>query len=85
MPETHYVRVGDIAIAYQVLGTGPDLALVPGFPSHLELAWEHPRLAHFYNRLASFSRLILVEKRGLGLSDRLPDSEPPDVEQRPGS
>jgi class 3 adenylate cyclase len=78
-PETHYAKSGDVNIAYQVLGEGPlDLVLVPGFVSHLELDWEEPRYAHFLERLASFSRLILFDKRGTGLSDRpggLPDLE----------
>lgn len=83
VPETRYARSGDVHIAYQVLGEGPlDLVLAPGFPSHLEHAWEQPRLAHFYRRLASFSRLILLDKRGLGLSDRVAAAELPGVEQR---
>jgi class 3 adenylate cyclase len=82
-PETRYARSGEFSIAFQVLGDGPfDLVMVPGFPSHLELAWEHPRLAHFYRRLASFSRLILLDKRGIGLSDRVAPSALPGVEQR---
>lgn len=82
-PETRYARSGDVSIAYQVVGEGPpDVVLAPGFPSHLEHAWEQPRLAHFYRRLASFSRLILFDKRGLGLSDRVADSDLPGIEQR---
>jgi pimeloyl-ACP methyl ester carboxylesterase len=83
MPRTRYTRSGDVSIAYQVVGDGPiDLVFAPGFPSHLEHAWDQPRLAHFYRRLASFSRLILFDKRGLGLSDRVVDSDLPGVEQR---
>jgi pimeloyl-ACP methyl ester carboxylesterase len=83
MPVTRYARSGDVGIAYQVVGEGPmDLLVAPGFPSHLEHAWEHPRLAHFYRRLASFSRLILLDKRGLGLSDRVAETDLPGVEQR---
>ena len=71
-PETKYVRVGEVHIAYQVLGDGPiDLVWVPGFVSHLEYDWEHPRPARFFRRLASFSRLIRFDKRGTGLSDRV--------------
>ena len=74
-----YARSGDVNIAFAVVGDGPfDLVLVPGFISHLELDWEEPRYAHFLERLASFSRLILFDKRGTGLSDRpsgLPDLE----------
>lgn len=83
IPATRYVRSGDASIAYQVVGRGPlDLVMVPGFPSHLELAWQHPRVAHFYRRLSSFSRLILLDKRGIGLSDRVPISDLPGVERR---
>jgi pimeloyl-ACP methyl ester carboxylesterase len=78
-PETRYAKSGDVNIAYQVVGDGPiDLVLVPGFVSHLEIDWELPRYAHFLERLAGFSRLILFDKRGTGLSDRpggLPDLE----------
>jgi class 3 adenylate cyclase len=74
-----YARSGDVNIAYQATGDGPfDLVLVPGFFSHLELDWEHPGYARFLERLASFSRLLLFDKRGTGLSDRgvgLPDFE----------
>jgi class 3 adenylate cyclase len=83
LPKTSYARSGDVSIAYQVVGQGPlDAVMVPGFPSHLELAWDQPRIAHFYRRLASFCRLILIDKRGIGLSDRVPISELPGVEQR---
>jgi pimeloyl-ACP methyl ester carboxylesterase/DNA-binding CsgD family transcriptional regulator len=69
-PETRYARAGDVSIAYQVVGDGPiDMVLVPGFVSHVEVIWEEPNLAHFLTRLASFSRLILFDKRGTGLSD----------------
>jgi pimeloyl-ACP methyl ester carboxylesterase len=78
-PETRYAKSGDVNIAYQVVGDGPpDLVLVPGFVSHVELDWGDPRHAHFLSRLASFSRLIRFDKRGTGLSDRpggLPDLE----------
>lgn len=71
-PETKYTQSGNIAIAYQVLGAGPvDLLLVPGFVSHLEQAWEDPSYSRFLRRLAEFSRLILFDKRGTGLSDRV--------------
>ncbi|MBV9280518.1 MAG: adenylate/guanylate cyclase domain-containing protein [Chloroflexi bacterium] len=81
LQQTRYARSGDVNIAYQVLGAGPpDLVLVPGWISHLEYAWEEPRLAHFYRRLASFARLILFDKRGTGLSDRV--GELPTLERR---
>jgi pimeloyl-ACP methyl ester carboxylesterase/DNA-binding CsgD family transcriptional regulator len=80
-PETRYAKSGDVSIAYQVVGDAPlDLILVPGFVSHLEVAWEEPNLAHFLSRLASFSRLILFDKRGTGMSDPVPDA--PTMEER---
>ena len=80
-PKTLYARTGGVSIAYQVVGAGRmDLVLVPGFVSHLEVAWEEPHLAHFLTRLASFSRLILFDKRGTGLSD--PIARPPTMRQR---
>ena len=82
-PETRYARSGDAGIAYQVVGHGPiDVVMVPGFPSHVELAWEYPRLAHFYRQLSSVCRLIIMDKRGIGLSDRVPPAELPGLEQR---
>ncbi len=71
-PETRYAKSGDVHIAYQVTGSGSfDLVLVPGFVSHVELMWAHPRPAYFLHRLASFCRLICFDKRGTGLSDRV--------------
>jgi pimeloyl-ACP methyl ester carboxylesterase/DNA-binding winged helix-turn-helix (wHTH) protein len=76
-----YARSGDVNIAYQVLGTGPvDLVFVMGWVSHLEYFWHEPSFARFLRRLASFSRLILFDKRGTGLSDRI--AELPTLEQR---
>ena len=70
-PETRYAKSGDIRIAYQVVGNGPfDLVFVLGFVSNLDLIWEDADWAHFFSRLASFSRLIVFDKRGTGLSDR---------------
>jgi class 3 adenylate cyclase len=70
-PETRYAKSGDIRIAYQVLGRGPvDLVYGRAAVSHLELAWEEPTLAGYYRSLAGFTRLILWDKRGTGLSDR---------------
>jgi pimeloyl-ACP methyl ester carboxylesterase len=82
-PTTRYARSGDYSIAYQVVGDGPlDLVYVPGFVSHVEHAWEDPDLARFLTRLASFSRLILFDKRGTGLSDRVPVQKLPTLEER---
>jgi len=82
-PETHYVQNGDVNIAYQVVGQGDlDIVFVMGWVSHLEYFWEEPHFAAFLNRLASFSRLILFDKRGTGLSDRVPIKDLPTLEQR---
>ena len=71
-PETRYARSGELRIAYQTVGEGEfDLVFVPGFVSNLDLAWEEPVMAHFFSRLSNFSRLILFDKRGTGLSDRV--------------
>src|SRR5690348_1654265 len=70
-PQTKYAKSGEVHIAYQVVGDGPrDIIFVPGAWSHLDLFWEEPSFARFFQRLASFSRLILFDKRGTGLSDR---------------
>ena len=83
MPATRYARSGDVNIAYQVVGTGPfDLLWVPGWVSNLEMSWEVPEYARFLTRLASFSRLILFDKRGTGLSDPVPIENLPDLDQR---
>jgi pimeloyl-ACP methyl ester carboxylesterase/DNA-binding CsgD family transcriptional regulator/class 3 adenylate cyclase len=76
-----YARSGDVNIAYQVVGDGPvDLVLVLGWVSHLTYVWELPQLPAFLKRLASFSRLILFDKRGCGMSDRVHPL--PTLEQR---
>ena len=80
-PETKYAKSGDVHIAYQTVGKGStDLVLVPGWVSHVEYAWEEPSFSYFLRRLASFSRLILIDRRGTGLSDRTTDL--PTLEQR---
>lgn len=82
-PETRYAQNGEVNIAYQVAGSGDiDIVFVMGWVSHLEYFWEEPHFAAFLDRLASFSRLILFDKRGTGLSDRVPLSELPTLEQR---
>ena len=66
-PQTRYARSGDVSIAYQVVGAGPrDLVLVAGWVTNIEVLWEEPSMARFLQRLASFSRLILFDKRGTG-------------------
>jgi class 3 adenylate cyclase len=69
-PQTQYAKSGDLNIGYQVVGDGPrDIVFVPGLMSHIDLAWSFPVTARFYERLAAFSRLILYDKRGQGVSD----------------
>ena len=69
--ETKYARSGDLYIAYQVTGSGPvDMVLAPGTVSHLDLDWDSPPRASFFERLSAFCRLIRFDKRGTGLSDR---------------
>ena len=80
-PETRYAKSGNVNIAYQIVGDGTrDLILVPGWVSNIEVLWEEPAVARFLRRLASFSRLIIFDKRGTGLSDR--SGELPDLETR---
>lgn len=82
-PTTRYAKSGEYSIAYQIVGDAPlDIVFVPGFVSHVEHAWEDPDLARFLGRLASFSRLILFDKRGTGLSDRVPVQKLPTLEER---
>lgn len=82
IPETRYTKTADgVHIAYQVLGEGPfDLVLITGYVSHLELGWDNPEIAEFLRALSSFSRLILFDRRGLGLSD--PVQGAPTIEDR---
>ena len=80
-PQTKYARSGDLSIAYQVVGDGPiDLVHIPGIVSHVDLAWENPGYRRFMDRLSSFARVIVYDKRGMGLSD--PVAQPPSVEER---
>jgi pimeloyl-ACP methyl ester carboxylesterase/plasmid stabilization system protein ParE len=70
-PTTRYAKSGDVHVAYQVFGEGPDLVMAPGFVSHIENYWDEPRVARFLRRLGSFCRVVLFDKRGTGLSDRV--------------
>jgi len=80
---TRYVKSGDFNIAYQVVGEGAvDVVFIPGWVSHLEVGWEDPLIARFLRRLASFTRLILFDKRGTGLSDRVSVPDLPTLEER---
>ena len=80
-PVTRYAKSGDVHVAYQVFGSGSiDLVFAPGFISHIEHYWDHPDLARWLLRLASFARVVIFDKRGTGLSDPVP--EIPSLEQR---
>ena len=82
-PETRYARSGDLHIAYQTVGDGPqDLVFVHGWISHIEHVWEEPSVARFFSRLASFTRLVLLDKRGTGMSDPVPLDRLPTLEER---
>ena len=81
VPQTKYARSGEINIAYQVFGAGDvDLVFVPGWVSSIDMFWEEPGFTRFLQRLGAFSRVILFDKRGTGLSDRVTDS--PTLEER---
>ena len=80
-PRTHYAQSGDLAIAYQLLGDGPvDLVVVPPGFSVMEPSWDWPALADSWRRMARFSRVVLLDKRGTGLSDPVTGS--PTLEER---
>jgi len=73
VPQTQFARSGDVDVAYQVHGDGPiDLVYVQGAYTHLEIYWELPAYRRYCERLAGFSRLIRFDKRGMGMSDRVP-------------
>jgi pimeloyl-ACP methyl ester carboxylesterase/AraC-like DNA-binding protein len=80
---TRYTRSGEVNLAYQVVGDGPvDLVVIPGWVSNLEEGWQTPELAAWLRSLGQFSRLIVFDKRGTGLSDRVDERNLPDLEQR---
>ena len=82
-PQTRYALSGDVNIAYQVIGDGPiDLVFVMGWVSNIDEFWTEPSFANFLQRLARFSRLIVFDKRGTGLSDRVDENNLPTLEQR---
>ncbi|HEV7761506.1 MAG TPA: alpha/beta fold hydrolase, partial [Acidimicrobiales bacterium] len=82
-PRTRYARSGGGSVAYQVVGDGPgDLVFIPGFVSNVELQWELAPMAAFYRRLAGMARLIVFDKRGTGLSDRLAATDDVPLEER---
>jgi class 3 adenylate cyclase len=81
IPETRYARLGDLHLAYQVLGDGPlDILLLDQWFTHVDEGWDVPPIADLRERLAGFGRLILFDKRGSGLSDPIPTSELPSLE-----
>ncbi len=83
MATTRYTKSADVNIAYQVVGEGPrDLVYVPGWISNVEVMWEEPSMARFLHRLASFSRLIVFDKRGTGMSDPVQLDALPTLEER---
>jgi class 3 adenylate cyclase len=80
-PEVHYAKTGDVHIAYQTFGKGPnELVLIPGFVSNIEHYWELPEFAAMLRKLGRHARVTMFDKRGTGLSDRVGDL--PDMEQR---
>ena len=83
-PETRYATTADgVHVAYQVIGDGPiDLLFVLGWVTHIERLWDQPQVARFLERLASFSRVMIFDKRGVGLSDRVPEDRLPSLEVR---
>jgi class 3 adenylate cyclase len=84
VPETRYAKTVDgVHVAYQALGDGPvDILFVLGWVTHIERMWSEPRFARFFTRLASFSRVMVFDKRGVGLSDRVPEDRLPSLEVR---
>ena len=81
-PQTRYAKAGDVHVAYQVVGEGPpDLVLVSTWFSHVEARWDFPGFAYYLRRLASFSRVISFDKRGIGLSDPVPVDRLPFLEE----
>src|SRR6188472_2156222 len=81
VPETHYALSGDVNIAYQTMGNGPvDIVVVPGIMSHVEFLHELPGYTAFMRRLSTFARVVMFDKRGQGLSDRVAGA--PSLEQR---
>jgi len=77
-PEVRYARNGEVAIAYAVVGTGPDDLVYLSPYNNLDIVWENPLYERFLRRLSSLARLIVIDRRGTGVSDRYsPDDLPP--------
>jgi len=82
-PETRYAKTSDgVHIAYASLGEGPDLIFIPGFVSNVESFWEDPDASRFFGRLGAFTRVTVLDKRGTGLSDPVPNDNLPPIEVR---
>jgi len=80
-PEIRYAKSGDVHIAYQVFGAGSqDLVYIPGFISNIETYWEWPEFAGWLHQIGTRARVIIFDKRGTGLSDRL--GQLPNLDQR---
>jgi pimeloyl-ACP methyl ester carboxylesterase/class 3 adenylate cyclase len=82
VPRTHYAESNGATIAYQTFGNGPDIVFIAGFTTNLEVQWEHPAIASALRRLGSFARVTMLDKRGVGLSERMPRDNPPALETR---
>ncbi len=81
IPETRYARLGDLHLAYQVIGKGPpDILLLDQWFGHVDAQWDVPPLAELRERLATFGRVIMFDKRGTGLSDPIPTASLPTLE-----
>ncbi|MDX2166271.1 MAG: adenylate/guanylate cyclase domain-containing protein [Deltaproteobacteria bacterium] len=84
-PEIRYARCGGLNLAYQVIGEGPlDILEVPGLLNHIEVIWENPGLVRYVERLARIGRVILMDRRGTGLSDRIRGDARPTLAERAG-
>lgn len=81
-PRTCYADGQGASIAYQTFGEGPDLVLIAGYATNVEAQWEHPGAADFLTRLGRFARVTVLDKRGVGLSDRVPHDSVPSLETR---
>ena len=80
MNDVEFAQSGDVSIAYRVIGNGPiDLVYVQGAATHLDTMWELPAYRRFCERLGEFTRLITFDKRGMGMSERVPGGTPLDV------
>lgn len=82
VPRTRYASSDGLSIAYQVFGDGPTLVFIAGFTTNIELMWEHAGIAETLHRLSEFARVVVFDKRGTGLSDRMAIEAAPTLEQR---